>query len=62
MLFVAFLASKCFIGNRISKISVQLSNVRMKRDLEFEVTIVEMFAAVAPVLDERGRGGAWVKM
>lgn len=27
----------------------------MKRDLEFEVTIVEKFAAVAPVLDERGR-------
>ena len=29
----------------------------MKRDLELKATIVEMFAAVEPVLDERGRCG-----
>jgi len=27
----------------------------MKRDLELEATIVEKFAAVEPMLDERGR-------
>ncbi len=43
------------VAIKLSKCGMPWSNGRMKRDLELEATIVEKYAAVEPVLDERGR-------